>query len=184
MKSLEEITIQRTSSHIQTGTNGIDRKVTQTYNHKLKVKTIEGGLRFVHLIVDYFILVILTYLIAAIPAINNTFLSLLNLITFLIYPLFYAIMEFKFQQTPGKMITNYVVIDKFANNPDFKTCLLRTLIRFVPLEPFSCLGSPSRGWHDKWTDTYVVHKNEVAKLKSILEKENNNTTHINPKVTM
>jgi uncharacterized RDD family membrane protein YckC len=171
MKSLEQIIIQRTNTHIQTGSDGIARNVTRTYNHKLSVKTINAGLRFVHIIVDYFILVILTYLIGAIPAINNTILSLLNLLTFLSYPIFYAVMEYKFQQTPGKMLTNYVVIDKFANNPDFKTCLLRTLIRFVPFEPFSCLSSPSRGWHDKWTSTYVVHKDEVAKLKALVNKE-------------
>jgi uncharacterized RDD family membrane protein YckC len=172
MKSLEEITVEKTTSHLQTGTNGIAKKVTQTFKHKLNVKSINAGLRFVHLIVDYFILIIITYLIAAIPGISKSVLELLNLIVFLSYPLFYALMEYKFQQTPGKMITSHVVIDKFANNPDFKTCLLRTLIRFVPFEPLSCLSSPSRGWHDKWSNTYVVHKNEVIKLRSILEKEN------------
>jgi uncharacterized RDD family membrane protein YckC len=171
MKSLEDITIQRTNTHIQTGSDGMNREITRTYKQKLNVKTIDAGLRFVHIIVDYFILVIITYLIGAIPAINNTLLSLLNLITILSYPVFYAVMEYKFQQTPGKMLTNYVVIDKFANKPDFKTCLLRTLIRFVPFEAFSCLSSPSRGWHDRWTSTYVVHKNEVAKLKLLVNKE-------------
>lgn len=177
MRSLEDITIERTNTHIQTGTDGIARNITRTFKHKLNVKTIDPGLRFVHLIVDYFILVILTYLIGAIPAINNTLLSLLNLMTILLYPLFYAVMEYKFQQTPGKMLTNYVVINKLADKPDFKTCLLRTLIRFVPFEPLSCLGSPSRGWHDKWTGTYVVRKDEVAKLKALINKEENNNTH-------
>jgi uncharacterized RDD family membrane protein YckC len=176
MKSLEEITIERTTSHLQTGADGIARKVTQTFKHKLNVRTINAGLRFVHLIVDYFILIIITYLIAAIPGINKSILELLNLIVFLSYPMLYALTEYKFQQTPGKMITSHVVIDKYANKPDFKTCLLRTLIRFVPFEPISCLSSPSRGWHDKWSNTYVVHKDEVIKLKAILEKENASPT--------
>jgi len=172
MKSLEEITVEKSITHIQTGTDGINRKITNTYKQKLKIRTINPGLRFVHLIVDYFILITLTYLIASIPAINNTVLAILNLVTFLSYPLFYAVMEFKFQQTPGKMLTNHLVINKFAEGPDFQTCLLRTLIRLVPFEGFSCLNTPSRGWHDRWTNTYVVHKDEIVKLKSILEKEN------------
>jgi hypothetical protein len=172
MKSLEDIVIEKTSSHLQTGTDGIARKVTNTFKHKLKVKTINDGLRYVHLLVDYFILGTLVYLIGAIPIDNQSLAAILGLITFLFYPLFYTMMEFKFQQTPGKMLTNYVVINKFAANPDFSTCLLRTLIRFVPFEGFSCLGAPSRGWHDRWTHTYVVHKDEVPKLKLLLEKEN------------
>lgn len=170
MKSLEEVKITKSVSYIQTGTDGINRQVTNNHKGKLQVKTIGQDLRFVHLITDYFILGILTYIIGAIPALNDTQLSLLQLTTFLTYPLFYAITEYKFQQTPGKMLTNYVVIDQYVNKPDFKTCLLRTLIRIVPFEPFSCLSTPSRGWHDKWTKTYVVHKDEVYKLKALLEK--------------
>lgn len=172
MKSLEEIVVDKTNTFLQTGTDGIPRKVSQSFKHKLSVKTINPGLRFVHLIVDYFIIVILSYLINSIPAINDTILNLLGLFVILSYPLLYIVMEYKFQQTPGKMVTNFVVIDKYADKPNLKTCLLRTLIRFVPFEPFSCLGTPSRGWHDKWTNTYVVHKDEVKRLKAILEKEN------------
>ena len=172
-KSLEDIVINRTATYVQTGADGINRTVTNQYKQKLIVKTINQGLRFVHFVTDYFIIVILIFLYSAIPAINDSVLALLNLLTFLTYPLFYFIMEYKFQQTPGKMITNHVVIDKYVNKPSLKTCLLRTLIRFVPFEAFSCLSSPSRGWHDKWTDTYVVHKDEVDKLKNLLENANN-----------
>lgn len=172
MKSLDEVVVTTTNTFLQTGKDGIARKVTQSNKHKINVRTINPGLRFVHLIVDYFVLVILSYLISSIPAVNDSLLNLLNLVVFLSYPFLYILMEYKFQQTPGKMVTGYLVIDKYAGKPDFKTCVLRTLIRFVPFEAFSCLGSPSRGWHDKWTDTYIVHKEEVKKLQRILEKEN------------
>lgn len=172
MKSLEDLKVTKSVSYIQTGTDGINRQVTNNHTGKLRVKTINQGLRFVHLIVDYFILGIISYLLGAIPGVNENQHSLLEMVAFLSYPAFYTFMEYKYQQTPGKMVTNYVVIDNYANKPNFKTCLLRTLIRFVPFEPFSCLESPSRGWHDKWTKTYVVHKDEAVKLKALLEKEN------------
>jgi len=101
----------------------------------------------------------------------------MGLIFLLSYPLYYMLAEYKFQQTLGKMLTKSIVINEFAEAPSLSTCLLRTLIRFVPFEGFSCLGSPSRGWHDRWTKTYVVHKDEVPKLKALLIKYNpvNNT---------
>ena len=157
------IKIKKTSNVIQTGTDGIERQISQTYNHKLKVKTIDMGLRFVHLIVDYFVVMIIFYIINSIPAINETILQLLGLLTFLAYPLLYIFTEYKFQQTPGKMATGYMVINKYAEKPDLQSCVLRTLIRFVPFEAFSCLSSPSRGWHDKWTSTYVVSKDEAMR---------------------
>lgn len=171
MKSLEDIMVVKSNTFLQTDKDGIPRKVTQTFKHKLQVRTISAGLRFVHLIADYIVLVIISALISAIPVFNKSILSLLQLVAFLSYPVFYVVMEYKFQQTLGKMITNHVVIDKYANKPDLRTCILRTLIRFVPFEALSCLSSPSRGWHDSWTGTYVVHKDEVSRLKNILEKE-------------
>ncbi|MBO9702746.1 MAG: RDD family protein [Sporocytophaga sp.] len=172
MKSLEEITVEKTISHMESGKDGIARKITRTYKNKVEVRTINAGLRFVHLITDYFVLIIIGYLIAAIPAINEAILALTNLIIILSYPLLNCLFEYYFQQTPGKMITGYIVINKFAQKPDFRTCLLRALIRYVPFEAFSCLGSPSRGWHDKWSDTYVVAKDYAEKLKRLVEKEN------------
>jgi uncharacterized RDD family membrane protein YckC len=141
----------------------------------LTVKTIGGGLRFVHLIADHFAIYIITFII-----IFFTFFSehsdlndtIINLLFFILFPGYYTLMEYKFQQTAGKMITNSVVINEFAEKPSFRICLLRTLIRLVPFEGFSCLGTPSRGWHDRWTNTYVVPKDEVPKLKELIAKNN------------
>lgn len=172
-KSLEDIIIERTGSHIERGTNGITREVSRKYKQKLTVRTIGSGLRFVHLIVDYFVIMILIQILGYIGRHNPLLGLFLSIIILCSYPLFYAVMEYYFQQTPGKMITGYVVIDKYANKPGFGTCLLRALIRLVPFSGFSCLDTPSRGWHDRWTSTYVVKKEEVQKLKKILDRENN-----------
>lgn len=94
----------------------------------------------------------------------------------LLLPSYYTVMEYYFQQTPGKMLTGTVVINEYAEKPSFRICLLRTLCRMVPFEAFSCMETPSRGWHDKWTHTYVVPKKEVAKLKELLQKNNQPAT--------
>jgi uncharacterized RDD family membrane protein YckC len=176
MKSLEDIYIERTSTHLEKGINGIAKQVSRTYKQKLTVKTIGSGLRYVHVIVDYFIMMIIMMLLEFLPEGTGPFQAIYTLIVglfvLLLLPGYYTIMEFKFQQTPGKMITNSVVINEFAEKPRFRVCLLRTMIRFVPFEGFSCFGTPSRGWHDRWTNTYVVPKDEVQKLKELIAKNN------------
>ena len=67
MKSLDQLIVERTSTHLERGTNGISKQVTRTYKIKLDVKTINGGLRFVHLIVDYFIISKMIYLVDMLP---------------------------------------------------------------------------------------------------------------------
>jgi uncharacterized RDD family membrane protein YckC len=76
----------------------------------------------------------------------------------LVFTSYYVFCESVFGRTLGKLITGTRVVNKFGKTPDTKTILLRTLSRMVPFEAFSFLGSDPRGWHDRWTDTYVVMK--------------------------
>jgi len=39
----------------------------------------------------------------------------------------------------------------------------------VPFEILSCLSD--RGWHDRWSDTYVVPDEEYDKLKKLLDEQ-------------
>ena len=173
MKSLEDIYLTKSVSHLEKGVDGITKQVTRNFKQKLNVKTISSGLRFVHLIVDIFIINSVVLLLQLIPNYNEYSTTLFGFIILFFYPSLYVFFEYKFQQTPGKMITNYIVINEYAEKPDLRTCILRSLIRFVPFEALSCLGSPSRGWHDRWTKTYVISKTELPKLQAILEKYNN-----------
>ncbi len=84
--------------------------------------------------------------------------------------LYYMLCEWKFGSTPGKMVFGRVVIDKNGVKPDLQTLAARTLIRFIPFEAFSCLSD--RGWHDKWSETFVVHKDEAKILLQELQKAN------------
>ena len=84
----------------------------------------------------------------------NPFLNLL--ISVSIQLSYYTLMEYKLGKTIGKFITGTIVVNQFGEQVTFKTALLRSLSRMVPFEAFSLLGTPPRGWHDSWTDTFVV----------------------------
>ena len=128
------------------------------------------GKRFANYIVDvivYYIIILLigvVYgLLIAFVGINgapedfetiNPFLNLL--ITVSIQLSYYSIMEYKLGKTIGKLITGTLVVNQFGEQVTYKTALLRSLSRIVPFYQFSLLGTPCRGWHDSWTDTFVV----------------------------
>ena len=84
----------------------------------------------------------------------NPFLNLL--ISVSIQLSYYTLMEYKLGKSIGKFITGTMVVNQFGEKVTFKTALLRSLSRMVPFEAFSLLGTPPRGWHDSWTDTFVV----------------------------
>lgn len=133
----------------------------------IPVGTVSPGIRFVHFLIDGFIIEAFIYLINVIPIIEISLLF-----SFIMYPFYYIFFEFYFQLTPGKLVSDTIVVDKEGNKPELRTVILRTFARLVPFEPFSCLDSDSWGWHDRWTRTYVIRKNDYATLreKSGLEK--------------
>ena len=61
------------------------------------------------------------------------------------------------------------MINEYAKKPDSVTIILRSIIRIVPFEAFSCLGE--RGGHDMWSKTFVVSKKELAHLKKAIGEE-------------
>lgn len=64
--------------------------------------------------------------------------------------LYYFALELMFLQTIGKLHQDSYVIVRGSR---FKSILVRTLCRFIPLEPFSFFGI--KGWHDKFSNTTV-----------------------------
>lgn len=79
--------------------------------------------------------------------------QLLGLVVLFFY---YFCFELLFAATPGKLITGTRVISRTGDKLDAGTVALRSVIRFVPFEPFSFLFG--EGWHDKWSKTSVVDK--------------------------
>lgn len=97
---------------------------------------------------------------------------ILSLIFIFSLPIYYILCEYFFQQTVGKFFTNSVVVNEYGEKPDFKTILVRTVIRFVPFEQFSFFNQ-NRGWHDRWTDTHVIKKSELKKIKELMKDPEN-----------
>ncbi len=70
--------------------------------------------------------------------------------------LYYVIFESTSGRTLGKLIVGTRVVAEDGTRPSLKKILGRTLIRFIPFEPFSFFGSSDSGWHDRWSGTRVV----------------------------
>jgi len=80
----------------------------------------------------------------------------LYFIVVIIQIIYYMFFEGLLQATPGKMLTETRVVTDTGEKPSFSRMFLRTVSRFVPFESLSVLFS--RGWHDDWSETYVVRE--------------------------
>lgn len=99
----------------------------------------------------------------------NFYASIFGLI---LYPLYYFFFEYKFQKTPGKWVTGTIVVNEYGEKLNASETLTRTIIRLVPFEAFSCFSDSNRGWHDKWSNTYVLLKKEYEEIKNRLKELN------------
>jgi len=79
--------------------------------------------------------------------------------------LFYFLYCFSFEviagKTPAKFITRTRVVDKFGRQPQAISISGRSISRLVPLEPLSFLGAYARGWHDSWSNTWVIDEKKL-----------------------
>jgi uncharacterized RDD family membrane protein YckC len=74
--------------------------------------------------------------------------------------LYYFLFETFLQKTPAKFITRTKVVSLDGSNLTAGTIALRTLVRFVPFEVISAIGTPKgerTWWHDRWVKTRVVN---------------------------
>lgn len=60
----------------------------------------------------------------------------------------------------GKFITGTRAVTQDGKLLTAKDALMRSLVRLIPFEAFSALGSPCYPWHDKWTNTYVIDEKQ------------------------
>ena len=130
--------------------------------------TASGGTRFVNYLIDsigiwLFQTYGLGYLIENFFLNNfiddfnvNTYTYAVTGIFFLSAFLYYALFEIIFEKTPGKFLTKTRVVNLQGGKAEMGDILLRSLIRYIPFEPFSFLGDSAIGWHDKWSKTRVV----------------------------
>lgn len=103
---------------------------------------------------------------------RNTAIVVIILLYFyrlLAYVFYYFLFEEWLQATPGKLLTKTVVINEYGQKPTRKELVKRSFARLVPFEAFSCLSG--RGWHDRWSNTWVVTREENQQIKELLKKE-------------
>ncbi|GAA4000506.1 hypothetical protein GCM10022408_09490 [Hymenobacter fastidiosus] len=115
--------------------------------------------RFLNWLIDNVgVLLLLTVLVrlGSNPAATRLYLRLASVGLLFIY---YVGTEFFFQRSLGKLLTQTVVVSRDDERPSFGAILLRTVCRFIPLEPVSLLLSGKRAWHDSLSGTKVVFVN-------------------------
>jgi uncharacterized RDD family membrane protein YckC len=123
------------------------------------------GKRFVNMLIDSVASRVLTFAFALFGAreFGSTLAGLLSILFILCYYLF---LELAFQATLGKLVTGTRVVALGGGRPTFMQILGRTLSRFVPFEPFSFFsGKHPVGWHDRWSNTRVVDKYTLNRLR-------------------
>ena len=79
------------------------------------------------------------------------------IVGFIIMMIYYTSFEAITGRTIAKYITNTKVVTETGEKPDFKTILVRSLCRFIPIEPFSILFNDGLGWHDSISNTRVIN---------------------------
>ena len=102
--------------------------------------------RVVNLLVDGIIIFLLVYVI--LPHARYMFVPPS------IYCLYYFLTEAVFHRSPAKFLTGTRVVTEDNQEPTVGQIALRTLVRFVPFEPFS--SRSGTWWHDRWSKTRVV----------------------------
>jgi len=119
------------------------------------------GRRFANLILDTFGYELLVFVLAFVLSLTSRSLaqeiaahSFLFAIAIMLA--YYAGCETLFGRTLAKLVTGTRVVSETGEPATFRQVLIRTLCRMVPFEPFSCLGDPPVGWHDRWSGTRVV----------------------------
>lgn len=142
-----------------------------------------AGTRLLNNIIDtivfYMIVILLFFLIGLISAfiaidevdeLVNWFVEHNMFFTLFVLFIYFSVMEFITGKSVGKAITRTTVVLENGEKPNYKTVAIRTVSRFVPFEGFSFLGTPCRGWHDSWSNTFVV-KDSVLKEQRRLHRQ-------------
>ncbi len=147
------------------------QRVPYTRMMPREVKVITGWRRFGHYMIDTVIIVLIQQLLifgSVAADIPSEAIDLLFIANYAIYCFYYFLFESGTQRTLGKYVTQCLVINEYAEKPESGRLFVRSISRLIPFEAFSCLGD--RGWHDKFSKTFVVSKNEYAELQKLLRE--------------
>ena len=129
--------------------------------------------RFLHLIIDLFIFLLLfSYSLRFFskrPEFGESAETYFFVWLLLCRFLYYLVSEALFGLTPAKLITSTVVASPSGEKPKFSNIFSRTLTRFVPFESLTFLFS--QGLHDKLSNTYpakTTHDKQNKKTDALI----------------
>lgn len=144
----------------------LDSSIVQQEQQVMEHHLASGWKRFANYLIDYVILYIAIIVVLAIYMGANGLTNLGTLEAYLIFIigkiLYYTILESTVGKTIGKMVTQTKVVNNDFSKISFGTAIKRSLCRFIPFEPFSCLGSFPAGWHDSIPDTWVIDEKTIS----------------------
>lgn len=125
------------------------------------MKTADKGTRLGNLLIDFFVFFILamfhlTPLFTIFPTLddNSTFF---NVYFSFLYFSYYFFFEYTLGRTPGKYITQTMVVTFNGNKPSLKSIVIRSICRLIPYDSFSYIFGFT-GLHDTISRTTVVYK--------------------------
>lgn len=178
---ITQITETRFRNRAVQDADGQIRNVQEQYQVYREVKVIKGWARFAHYLIDAIIIGVIQTLVNFLigfavaeqyvePGSEADLILRLKLsgVGMVVTFIYYVVFEIFYASSPGKLLLGRIVIDEYALKPEPGTVMLRSLCRLVPFEAFSCLAD--RGWHDRWSKTYVVDRDEAELLWNLLGK--------------
>jgi len=148
----------------------IDQIKLKEIEHEITDKMASQGKRFLNYLLDtlfivpgVYVLAILSgaaiglFVPALLPVMEEHVLFVGYLICFVTYTLYYLGFEAATGRSIAKYITRTKVVTESGEKPGFKMILIRTLCRFIPIEPLSVLFNDGSGWHDTISKTKVIN---------------------------
>ena len=119
------------------------------------------GKRFANYIIDSIAIYVFIFVVGFILSLVGLYGLIENINNYLLgitlTLIFYTFFEYNWSKTPAKFITKTRVVMNNGKKPEFWDIVVRTLVRFIPFEAFSFLGSRNpTGWHDRWSKTMVI----------------------------
>ncbi len=133
-----------------------------------------SGQRFLNYLIDFIVQVVVYILFGIVLIIIASLLGIEGIedkldntnriedyiIGAIITIIYYVPLESFTSRTVGKFITGTIVVMEDGSKPNSSVILKRTFYRLLPFNTLTFFGSPSRGWHDSKSETYVVNKKE------------------------
>ena len=164
------------------GTTGEAIFEEKSFTRYKDVVYVDGFARFGHYLLDtlfyYIFIVVIAFVGGAFSVLVgmesvfespniDTFFNVLHYV--ILYPGYYLIFEYGLQSSPAKLMLGRVVVNEYGEKPSFKQILGRSYSRIVPFESLSCLSE--QGWHDKWSDTFVIRKKDLLELQLAIKAQ-------------